>query len=154
MFILKCDVLSFISLFCYSWRAAEHLCQYIIDHPEIFESKTVCELGAGLGLVSILLDKLCVCSNLVVTDGDDDTLQLLIENKVDNEASFDTSYLLWGEHEDFLSDHVSLFDVLIAADVIYEEEQIVPLFQTVKALLKREIIYFYLFHFAANHLPR
>lgn len=96
----------------------------------------MCELGAGLGLVSILLDKLAVCSELVVTDGDEDTLQLLVENKIDNEASFDTSYLLWGEHEDFLSEHPDLFDTLIAADVIYEEEQIVPLLQTVKALLK------------------
>lgn len=74
----------------------------------------MCELGAGLGLVSILLDKLAVCSELVVTDGDEDTLQLLVENKIDNEASFDTSYLLWGEHEDFLSEHPDLFDTLIA----------------------------------------
>lgn len=90
--------------------------------------------------MSILLDKLAICSELVVTDGDDDTLQLLVENKIDNEATFETSYLLWGEHEDFLSDHSSLFDTLIAADVIYEDEQIVPLLQTIKALMRSKCV--------------
>jgi predicted nicotinamide N-methyase len=121
---------------CYSWRAAEHLCQYIIDHPEVFSGKSVCEVGSGLGLVSILLEKLAYCSELIVTDGDEDTLSLLIENKIDNDCLFDTSYLLWGEHDDFLSDHSSLFDILIGADIIYEEEQILPLLQTVSALMK------------------
>lgn len=68
----------------YSWRAAEHLCQYLVDTAENYRGKTVCELGAGLGLVSILLDKLEVCSQIVVTDGDEDTMRLLIDNKVIN----------------------------------------------------------------------
>ena len=51
------------------WRAAEHLCQYIIDNPKRFESKSVCELGAGLGLVSIFLEKCCQCAEIVATDG-------------------------------------------------------------------------------------
>jgi len=118
------------------WRAAEHLCQYIIDNPQRFQGKSVCELGAGLGLVSILLEKLEVCSELVVTDGDEDTLSLLVENKIDNDCLFETNYLLWGEQEDFLSEHSQGFDLLIAADVIYEEEQILPLLQTVNSLLK------------------
>jgi predicted nicotinamide N-methyase len=67
----------------FRWRAAEHLCQFIIDNPDRFQGKSVCELGAGLGLVSILLDKLNVCSSLVSTDGCEDTVRLLIENKID-----------------------------------------------------------------------
>lgn len=113
------------------------MCQYIVDHPERFEGKSVCELGGGLGLVSILLDKLNICSSLICTDGDEDTLQLLVENQIQNDSLFDTGYLYWGEHEDFLSEHMELFDCLIAADVIYEEEQIIPLLTTVCALLKK-----------------
>ena len=64
------------------WRAAEHLCQFIINNPQKFRSKTCCELGAGLGLVSILLDKLDICSFLLATDGDEDTMNLLIDNKI------------------------------------------------------------------------
>ena len=71
-----------ILIHLYSWRAAEHLCQYVIDHPEYFQGKACCELGAGLGLVSILLDKMDVCASLLVTDGDEDTMNLLIDNKI------------------------------------------------------------------------
>jgi predicted nicotinamide N-methyase len=136
-----------------SWRAAEHLCQYIIDYPEVFNGKSVCEVGSGLGLVSILLEKLNYCSELVVTDGDEDTLQLLIENKIDNDCLFDTSYLLWGEHDDFLSDHSAGFDILIGADIIYEEEQIFPLLLTVSALMKSKIVTWFVDRFYLCCLP-
>lgn len=122
----------------FRWRAAEHLCQYIIDNPGKFQNKSVCELGGGLGLVSILLDKLNVCSKLVCTDGDDDTIKLLIDNKIDTDCTFDSAYLYWGEHQDFLSENPDKFDILMAADVIYEDEQIVPLISTVVDLLKRK----------------
>eukprot|EP01037_Dinobryon_pediforme_P023678 gene23678-25190_t len=118
------------------WRAAEHLCQFIINNPQKFRSKTCCELGAGLGLVSILLDKLDICSFLLATDGDEDTMNLLIDNKIENFCGFDTSYLYWGDFEDVLSSYPDKFDIICAADVIYEEEQIVPLIETVAALLK------------------
>eukprot|EP01036_Dinobryon_divergens_P022854 gene22854-31153_t len=118
------------------WRAAEHLCQYVIDHPEYFQGKACCELGAGLGLVSILLDKMDVCASLLVTDGDEDTMNLLIDNKIENFCSFETSYLYWGDYEDVLSCYPEKFDVIFAADVIYEEGQVNPLMDTVAALLK------------------
>lgn len=118
------------------WRAAEHLCQFIIDNPDRFNDKTVCELGAGLGLNSIMIEKCCTCSELVSTDGCEDTVRLLIDNKIDNECFFSTSFLWWGEHEDFLSEYPNGFDVLVAADVIYEDEQIEPLLSTVNDLLR------------------
>ena len=31
------------------WTAAEHLCDYIFENDLLFEDKTVCELGCGLG---------------------------------------------------------------------------------------------------------
>lgn len=126
-------------IFIYRWRAAEHLCQYFIDNPQHLQDKSACELGAGLGMVSILVDKMNVCTNLVVTDGDEDTISLLIENQVENDCTFSPSYLYWGEHEDFVSDHEEGFDVVFAADVIYEEEQIAPLISTVSAILKSKL---------------
>ena len=127
-------------MWVYRWRAAEHLCQYFIDHPEHLTDKSACELGAGLGLVSILVDKMNICTNLIVTDGDEDTISLLIENQIENECLFTPSYLYWGEHEDFVSEHEDGFDVVFAADVIYEEEQIKPLITTVSAILKSKFI--------------
>lgn len=120
----------------HSWRAAEHLCQFLIDNPERIRGKTVCELGAGLGLVSVLVDKLNIVKQLVVTDGDEDTIKLLIDNKIDTDCSFDTSYLYWGEHDDFVTEYPEKFDTIIGADIIYEEEQIRPLIDTVTAIMK------------------
>ena len=40
----------------------------------------VCVVGCGLGMVSILLDKMKVCSSILATDGDDSTMDLLREN--------------------------------------------------------------------------
>ena len=55
---------------------------------------------------------------------------------VENFCSFETSYLYWGEYEDVLSCNPEKFDVIFAADVIYEECQVDPLMDTVAALLK------------------
>lgn len=99
----------------------------------------MCELGAGLGLVAVLIEKLGYTEGgglLVATDGDEPTMALLIDNKVDNECFFDSSYLYWGENEDFLSTYPDKFEVVIAADVIYEEEQIEPLLDSVCAVMR------------------
>jgi predicted nicotinamide N-methyase len=100
----------------------------------------MCELGAGLGLVAVLIEKLGYTEGglLVATDGDEPTMSLLIDNKVDNECFFESSYLYWGETEDFLSSYPDKFEVVIAADVIYEEEQIEPLLDTVRAVMRRK----------------
>lgn len=120
------------------WRAAEHLCQFIIDNPSTFKDKKICELGAGLGLVAVLLEKLEYTSpsSLVITDGDEPTMELLIDNKVDNECFFETSYLYWGLCEDFQSSYPDKFEIVIAADVIYEDAQVEPLLDTVCAIMQ------------------
>lgn len=114
------------------------MCQFIIDNPPVFQNKTICELGAGLGLVAVLLEKLEYTnpSSLMITDGDEPTMQLLIDNKVDNECFFESSYLYWGENEDFLSSYPDKYEIVIAADVIYEDAQVEPLLDTVCAIMK------------------
>jgi predicted nicotinamide N-methyase len=45
--------------------------------------------------------------------------------------------LYWGRDvESFVTQHPDKFDILIAADVIYEEDQVQPLIDTVVAILK------------------
>ena len=129
------------------WTAAEHLCDYIFDYDSLFQDKTVCELGCGLGMVSILLAKMNKTKILVATDGDDDTMDLLRENiKLTNCAdnSIISMKLYWGEQETdiFKKQFVDGFDILIAADVVYEKEQISPLILTCSRLLKGKLFYF------------
>ena len=191
-----------VSLFGNSWRAAEHLCQFAVDHPEFFRGRRICELGAGLGLVAVLLEKLGYCSSsdhdqdpsdsagggggggngsgssnsvegwLVATDGDEATLELLRQNKADNCCSFGTEFLYWGQCGAFLrrncctndsnssssssngssgsgsssaaatsafaASDAAKFDLVVAADVIYEETQVEPLLDTVTQIMKRK----------------
>lgn len=82
------------------WRASHYLCEYQVEHPELFRNTRVLELGAGLGLNGILAWRLsCVGvdtdddgeqhhekseestrSEVCITDGDSDALVHLRDN--------------------------------------------------------------------------
>ncbi len=98
----------------------------------------MCELGAGLGVVSILLEKLNCTSRIVCTDGDDETIIALRKNLSRAECTaVEIEKLYWGEWNDFKLKYPR-FEVVIAADVIYEEGQVVPLLSTVKEIMEGE----------------
>jgi hypothetical protein len=121
------------------WRAAENLCEFLMKNPAIMKDRHICELGGGLGVVSILVHKTGLASSVVCTDGDDISLELLRENAEDTdclEQGMLVEKLYWGEHEKFLAEH-PLVDFILAADVVYEEEQIEPLLATSVAILKQ-----------------
>lgn len=98
----------------------------------------MCELGAGLGIVSILADKLGTARSVVCTDGDDEALDAFRSNipALALSSSFDLDKLYWGKNEEFLVKYPDGFDVVLAADVIYEAEQVKPLISTVKEIMK------------------
>ena len=90
-------------------------------------------------MVNIVVNWVSILSLLINSffcTGCEDTVKLMIENKIDNDCVFETSYLWWGENEDFCSRYPNGFDTIIAADVIYDEGQIEPLLTSVNALLK------------------
>ena len=113
----------------------------------------MCELGAGLGVVSILLEKLNCTSRIVCTDGDDDTIVALRDNLSRAECSaVEVEKLYWGEWSEFKLKY-ALFDIIVAADVIYEEGQVIPLLSTVKEIMQGKFhisvessMYFCTFH--------
>jgi hypothetical protein len=111
------------------WRAAEHLCDFIFRNPERFHNRSVVELGCGLGMVSILLHKMAVAATIVATDGDADTMELLRNNLATTGSAdgVDARKLYWGDESDtaaLLAAYPARFDVVIASDVIYEDEQV------------------------------
>lgn len=120
------------------WRASEHLSSFCHAHADLFRGKRVLELGAGIGNVSILIDKLRLAKMVVATDGDDDTVELLDSNVTSVQCNVIVRKLYWGQHADFKFEFPDLFDVLVAADVIYEDDQIIPLFEAVIDLLHSE----------------
>tara|TARA_A100001015_G_C14697829_1_gene597058 strand:- start:10 stop:258 length:249 start_codon:yes stop_codon:yes gene_type:complete len=78
-----------------------------------------------------------VCDLVVATDGDDDTMDLLDYNIKQAKSKAISKKLWWGDGDD---EGMTLavdglrgekYDIVIAADVIYEESQVLPLLTTV-----------------------
>ena len=78
-----------------------------------------------------------VSSLVVATDGDEDTMDILNFNIEQTNSKIFSRKLWWGDHSDeekvLAVDELGgeKYDVLMAADVIYEESQIIPLLTTV-----------------------
>ncbi|CAH0479731.1 unnamed protein product [Peronospora belbahrii] len=116
------------------WRAGDFLSDYMYQNRSRFAHKSIIELGSGLGLIGILASYLTE-ENVVVTDGDEDTMELLAANIKLNDVKdkVQCRKLLWGIDLDQIEDK---FDIVLGADIIYEQEHVVSLFETVKYLLK------------------
>ncbi len=78
-----------------------------------------------------------MCDLVVATDGDDDTMDLLDYNIKQAKSKAISKKLWWGDGDD---EGMTLavdglrgekYDIVIAADVIYEESQVLPLLTTV-----------------------
>ncbi|OWZ16357.1 hypothetical protein PHMEG_0009863 [Phytophthora megakarya] len=116
------------------WRAGDFLSDYMYQDRSRFAGKSIIELGSGLGLIGILASHL-TDQPVVITDGDDDTIELLVANCKLNEVDdrVQCRKLLWGVDLDGIQDK---FDIVLGADIIYEQEHVVSLFETAKYLLK------------------
>lgn len=124
------------------WRAAPLLCVFLHENPTYIRDKRVLELGAGLGLCGIF-SKMMGANEVFMTDGDTDTLAQLRENVKSNECAIACPQLRWGHRLDEFIKYCGQFDVLLAADIIYLEDTLEPLFDTVVALMKEKFVLSY-----------
>ncbi|XP_078689956.1 protein N-lysine methyltransferase METTL21A-like [Branchiostoma floridae x Branchiostoma belcheri] len=128
------------------WPAAVVLSHYLLHHSHLVQSRSVLELGAGVGLPGLVAAKLTKDpSAVVLTDHTEVVLELLQKN---TEANFtgDTdgpksALLDWGvDLEEFRMTY-GTFDLILGADIIYwieQEGMAEPLFQTVSMLLSKK----------------
>lgn len=131
-----------------AWKSGIYLANYLVDayaaDPN-WKPRRVLELGSGIGLGGVCIDKLHKGREdewkLVLTDGDDAVLQILQVHLRLNRCQPQTTCekLSWGTGLREFEERHGLFDFIIAADVVYEESSIRPLLQTVSALLGREV---------------
>lgn len=153
------------------WRSAQHLCDYMLHHAEELQARPrILELGAGLGLNGILAYHLThrqPNAEVVITDGDTNALAQLRQNLHANMPSnpHPTSkvvveQLLWGESyaKGFLkvceeNHEPTLFDILIASDVVYVSDIIRPLWETAKTLLDPNQGVFYFAYCSRRNVP-
>jgi hypothetical protein len=132
---------------CTLWRASTLLCNFLCAHYKSYVvNKSIVELGAGLGLVGITSYMMGGAKRIVMTDGDTDALERQRQNVQTNivshaEEDWDTllpcRQLRWG-HSQQIQDFKrcwGTFDVVLGSDIIYLEEILDPLFETVVELL-------------------
>jgi len=71
-----------------TWQAAQHLAEWIIENPKVFNGRSVVELGSGLGLTGITCCMLCHPQSYTFTDCHSDVLSLLAKNVQHNLGSY------------------------------------------------------------------
>lgn len=86
----------------YLWPAAAFMCRYLQDNWDDLRARRVLELGAGVGLAGILASKLPGTEQVVLTDYDHGSLELLTENiqlnlEVGDSCMTTVEYLEWGK---------------------------------------------------------
>ena len=99
--------------FC--WASGQVLAAHLVAHPEICRNKTVLDLGAGSGVVAIAA-AISGATSVIACDLDKHALEACIVNGKANQVELDTL-----EDLELCVDKV---DLLIAADVLYDRDNI------------------------------
>lgn len=122
-----------------TWEAAFCLGDYLSSHREVVKDKSVLELGAGTGYISILCARYIGASHVLATDGSDDVVAGLPTNFYLNDLQdsplIEAKELKWG-HALVGSEHPvwnggRKIDVILGADITYDGPSIIALLATV-----------------------
>jgi hypothetical protein len=122
-----------------TWEAALHLGNYLCTHSvDLVRGKSVLELGAGTGYISILCSKHLGASHVLSTDGSDDVVASLSTNfylnGLQDETTIEGKELKWGqallggEHQQWNAGRQ--IDLVLGADLTYDGSGIPALVST------------------------
>lgn len=117
------------------WPSGIALGAYIFQHPESVRGIRAVELGCGLGVTAIAAMRRGAM--LTVTDYATEALALCAANCVANHVAIPTQLQMnWrNPGDDFLALIEAGVHLLLAADVLYEERDVMPLVELVEASL-------------------
>jgi len=130
----------------YLWNASRAFATYLDAHPELYQDRSVLELGAGGGLPGIVAAE-NGARMVVLTDYPDATLLENLECNVQKNVSPDLRQrvhvkgYIWGQAVDPLlqllrtSTHSGSFDLIILSDLIFNHSQHDALLRTCKDAL-------------------
>ena len=137
-----------------TWEAALHLGNYLCANQDtLVRGKSILELGAGTGYVSLLCAKHLEASHVIATDGSDDVVASLSTNFYLNNLQDSTviegkelkwgQALIGGEHPEWNGGRT--IDLVLGADLTYDGSGIPALVSTFGDLFelypKMKIIY-------------
>src|SRR3954470_5703875 len=103
------------------WRSGVALARELAG-AEV-SGRRVVELGCGLGLPSLVAAR--AGADVLATDNDEEALPLLERNARENGLSVETARVEWDVPEDLVAR--GPFDLVLAADVLYERAAVAPL---------------------------
>jgi predicted nicotinamide N-methyase len=117
------------------WPCGVVLAGIIAREPHAFEGQRVLELGPGVGVTAVAA--MLSGADLVVADYAPGSLALTVLNALDQVGTEPQTVLLnWREPAQSLADVTGGgFNVVLAADVLYENEDIKPLTRLLKRLV-------------------
>ncbi|XP_031111690.1 protein N-lysine methyltransferase METTL21A [Ipomoea triloba] len=126
------------------WPGAVLLNDYLAKNADILQGCSVIELGSGVGITGILCSKFC--REVVMTDHNAEVLKILKKN-IDHvssdisipHAGLKAEKLEWGNTDQLsyiLQGHPEGFDLVLGADICFQQANVPLLFDTVEQLLK------------------
>ncbi|KAK4502448.1 hypothetical protein PRZ48_005873 [Zasmidium cellare] len=121
-----------------TWEASLHLASYLLLHPSLIHGKSLLELGAGTGFLSILAAKHLGAKHVTVTDGDEGVVEALGENFFLNGLDdVQASVLRWGRGlRGTWVEEEGEWDVVLGADITYDKQAISALVATLRMLFE------------------
>ncbi|XP_071929340.1 uncharacterized protein [Coffea arabica] len=126
------------------WPGAVLLNDYLAKNAGILQGCSVIELGSGVGITGILCSRFC--RKVVLTDHNEEVLKILKKNAelcVSTQSSISCAGLKpkkleWGNSDQLnqiLLENPEGFDLVLGADICFQQSSIPLLFDTVKQLL-------------------
>lgn len=105
------------------WPSEEVLAYYALCNKEVFNGKTVLELGGGMTcLAGLLIAKYTKASQICLTDGNissvDNVRHVIDENGFKNSSRVSCDVLQWGDSDKTRN----TFDIVLAADCLFFDD--------------------------------
>ena len=112
------------------WPSAMALAEYILSNQNEFRHKNAIELGCGIGLVGIAAT--LAAANVTFSDYEKDALNFTENNYFLNFGKGAKAILLdWRN-----PNHNIHYEIVIAADILYEKRFLEPVYNTLNKLVK------------------
>ncbi|CAO2837410.1 unnamed protein product [Amaranthus hypochondriacus] len=126
------------------WPGAVILNEYLSKNAEMLRGLSVIELGSGVGVTGVLCRRFC--NKVVMTDHNDEVLKILKKNIDLHSSSEDlpcsdlvAEKLEWGDSDQInaiMQRYPEGFDLVLGADICFQQSSIPLLFNTVEKLLQ------------------
>ncbi|KAG4074235.1 hypothetical protein HA402_008644 [Bradysia odoriphaga] len=126
----------------FTWEASCALSEWALANIDKFRGKKILELGCGTGLCGFVIHRTCEPEHICLTDGNQMVYDELIKTRSINYGdspvdSLDVQLLDWYKINESPLVNSFIPDVIIAADIIYDNTLFGPLSQTIQTFFDK-----------------